>query len=255
MIGVLFFFAALGAFNGILLSTYLFFFTKVKTITKYLLGGLVLALSIRIGKSVFLYFDPTLPKSYLQVGLTACFFIGPFLWSYIMAARDHLSVMPKSWTGLLVIYSGLACIVGWLYPYTIYPDYWNDIFIQVIYAQWVLFVFMSGYTLRNVFKQVLNSNVSLAPEDKWLLAIYSANVLICAVFVAALFGAPSIYYISGPLIFSLVLYLMVFGYFYRDSEEFISQRSIKRYANKEIDQSEAHRLLSRLDRFEVAQPR
>ena len=54
MTGILFFFSALGAFNGFLMCGYLFFFSKEKTLPKYLLGGLILALSIRIGKSVFI---------------------------------------------------------------------------------------------------------------------------------------------------------------------------------------------------------
>lgn len=72
---LLFFFSALGAFNGIVLSIYFFFFTKKKFLTNYFLGGLLFALSIRIAKSVFVYFNPTLPKMYLQIGLTVCFLL------------------------------------------------------------------------------------------------------------------------------------------------------------------------------------
>jgi len=41
MVGLLFFFSALGAFNGILLSAYLFFANREKNLSKYLLGALV----------------------------------------------------------------------------------------------------------------------------------------------------------------------------------------------------------------------
>ncbi|MEG1022929.1 MAG: AraC family transcriptional regulator, partial [Flavobacterium sp.] len=61
---LLFFFSALGAFNGIILSLYFFFFTKKKYLTNYFLGMLLFALSVRIAKSVFVYFHPELPKLY-----------------------------------------------------------------------------------------------------------------------------------------------------------------------------------------------
>ena len=40
-------------------------------------------LSIRVGKSVFFHFNHDLSFNYLQFGLTACLFIGPFLYLYI----------------------------------------------------------------------------------------------------------------------------------------------------------------------------
>ena len=83
---LLFFFSALGAFNGLLLGLYFFFFAKKKYLVNYFLGALLLALSIRIGKSVFLYFDGKLPRMYLQIGLSACFFIGPFLYFFTRSA-------------------------------------------------------------------------------------------------------------------------------------------------------------------------
>ena len=49
---LLFFFSSLGAFNGLVLSIYFFFFAPKKQLSNFLLGGLLLVLSIRIGKSV-----------------------------------------------------------------------------------------------------------------------------------------------------------------------------------------------------------
>src|SRR5689334_8410822 len=74
----LFFFSSLGAFNGFVLGIYFIFFTEKKHLSNYFLGALLLALSIRIGKSVAFFFDSNVPKTILQIGLTACTFIGPF---------------------------------------------------------------------------------------------------------------------------------------------------------------------------------
>ena len=57
---LLFFFSALGAFNGFLLALYVAFHAKKKIFANYFLALLLLVLSIRIIKSVFFYFNPQL---------------------------------------------------------------------------------------------------------------------------------------------------------------------------------------------------
>jgi len=109
---VLFFFSALGAFNGVMLSIYFFFFRSKRYLSDYLLGALLLVLSIRIGKSVAYFFDYGLPKVYLQLGLTACFFIGPFLYFYIKSEVFQVRKVPKSWIAQLVFWSVLIATVG-----------------------------------------------------------------------------------------------------------------------------------------------
>ena len=71
---LLFFFSTLGAFNGLVLGLYFFFFTRKKYLVNYFLGALLLALSIRIGKSAFLYFDGKLPKMFLVPHVLICVF-------------------------------------------------------------------------------------------------------------------------------------------------------------------------------------
>ncbi len=55
---LLFFFSALGAFNGFLLAVYFLFFAKPKNLINRMLGMLILMLSIRVGKSVFFLVQP-----------------------------------------------------------------------------------------------------------------------------------------------------------------------------------------------------
>jgi hypothetical protein len=140
---LLFFFSALGSFNGIILGVYFFFFTKKKFLTNYFLGALLFALSIRIGKSVFIYFHPELPKMYLQLGLTACFFIGPCLYYFLRSAVEEINVMPKSWKMMLLFWGILIVSVGILYPYEMYPTLWSFYFIRIIYFQWFVYILFS----------------------------------------------------------------------------------------------------------------
>lgn len=247
MNGLLFFFSALGAFNGILLCIYLFFFTKEKSLSKYLLGGLILALSIRIGKSVLLYFDPNLPKTYLQIGLSACFFIGPFLFFYLKSVIEGHKEMPKLWAGILLAFAIFITAGGIIRPYQTYPDFWNTISIYIIYWQWLFFMVGSAYLSKDIFKKVIQKD-PIPSNEKWLLAIFTANFIIFTNYFVVLYGFSAMYYITGPLVFSFFLYLAIFGYFYTDgTKEFSNQKPIGKYANKKIDQTEAQQLIQQLD--------
>jgi len=85
---LLFFFSGLGAFNGFLLSFYFIFWVKSKGQSNKFLGIFLLMLSIRVLKSVFYYFIPDIDYSFLQLGLTSCFFIGPFLYFYFASVAN-----------------------------------------------------------------------------------------------------------------------------------------------------------------------
>jgi len=247
MVGVLFFFSVLGVFNGILLSTYLFFVNKEKQISTYLLGGLVLALSIRIGKSVLLYFDRDIHKMFLQIGLSACLFIGPFLYYYLKSVLQPVTKFPKRWKWTLLGLLAFILVAGSIRPYHNYPLFWNDILIHIIYSIWFIGVVATGFILLPFFKKGIDTKTKLAPTEKWLLTIYLGNVLIAGAFFLSFFGFPMAYYISGPLVFSFFLYLAIFGYFYTDNNYFSAQKSVKKYANKKIESSEAKQLLANLE--------
>ena len=118
---LLFFISGLGVFNGLLMSLYFLLFTRPKRIQNIFFGLLVLMLSMRIGKSVFLYFGGPLPKIILQIGLSACFMAGPFLFFYIksvlkqdqkMARKDSVHIL-----GLLAV----IVTLGLIFPYNTQP--------------------------------------------------------------------------------------------------------------------------------------
>ncbi len=68
---ILFFVSAIGVFNGLVLSLYIFLRKKARSLATVFLGIMLLAISIRVGKSVFVYFNHDLPRPYRQIGLSA----------------------------------------------------------------------------------------------------------------------------------------------------------------------------------------
>lgn len=139
---LLFFFAGLGAFNGLAIAAWLLWHRPASPAQPWL-AALVLMLSVRTGKSVLFYFWPDIGKLVLQVGLSACFLIGPCLLGFVRACldplgersgRDHFIVL-----GLL----GLALVFGWLYPYSVHLALWQGPIWHSIQYFWLACLLLS----------------------------------------------------------------------------------------------------------------
>jgi len=244
---LLFFFSALGVFNGIILSVYFFFFTKKKFLTNYFLGALLFALSIRIGKSVFVYFHPSLPKLYLQFGLTACFFIGPFLYYFLKSAVAEINIIPKSWKLILLFWAILIVSVGIIYPYEYYPLLWNQIFIWIIYFQWFAHIVFSGFTIRKTVAKMVNRKHKTTPAETWFGMIFLGNFLLFLFYFLAIMRAPAATYISGAIVFSFILYLIISILLYRKKTDDLFLLNNQKYSGKRIDSTEAAILSEKLE--------
>ena len=247
MSDALFFLSSLGVFNGILLCIYLLVFSKHKNLNTYLLGALILALTIRIGKSVILYFNPYIHKGVLQFGLSACLFIGPLLYFYLKSISHNIKTLPSSWKNSLVILFITILILGAIRPYHIYPEFWNEYVVKSIYLIWFLGVLAASYIIAPTLLKFFNSHQKVTSIDKWMSIIYLGNMLIAAAFFLAIFGNSMAYYISGPLVFSLFLYLLVFGFFYERQFKFSPLVHEVKYQNKKIDTNTAAELITKLN--------
>ena len=248
---LLFFFSALGAFNGIILGVYFFFFTKKKYLTNYFLGALLFALSIRIGKSVFVYFDPTLPKMYLQFGLTACFFIGPCLYYFLKSAIEEVNVMPKSWKITLLFWGILIVTVGILYPYEDYPKLWGRSIIKVIYFQWFVYIVFSSYTIRTILKKIIDPKQKATPSEIWFGMLFLGNFLLFLFYFLSIMRAPAATYISGAVVFSFILYLIISILLYRKKTDDLFLLNNQKYLGKKIDETEAAILSEKLEKIMI----
>ena len=241
----LFFFSSLGAFNGIILGIYFIFLAAKKHLSNYFLGALLLALSIRIGKSVAYFFDYNLPKTLLQIGLTACFFIGPFLYFFIKSEISQVRKMPSSWKTQLATWLFTIITVGIIYPYENFPALWRNYIIPAIYLQWGIYIGFSIDLARPILSRLVRRE-SLKPFEKWMLTICGAVLLIFLLYVWAFLGITPGSYITGPLYFSLIMYLMVFILLYRRKTNDLSSLSIQKYADKKLRDDEAELIIGKL---------
>ncbi len=233
---LLFFFSALGAFNGLLLSVYLLFFLRPVRLSNRLLGLLLLALSVRIGKSVFLFFNQETAPLFFQIGLTACIFIGPLLWAYLKAQRDGLTRFPISWW--LGFGTLIAFIVGYglKWPYMEYPQYWRREFISIIYGIWLLGVLAASVVLWPVVRKPKWSTI-----DLWMVNVLIGNLIIHLAYRFASYTS----YIVGALSFSFVFYLLGLWFILQRRQTGFLVENRPRYGDRKIDDNTASALLTR----------
>ncbi|MBC8986328.1 AraC family transcriptional regulator [Pedobacter sp. N36a] len=223
----LFFFSALGAFNGLLLSIYFAINAKKKIFTNYFLSLLLLVLSIRILKSVFFYFNPHLSNIFIQIGLSACVLIGPFLFLYL---KTYAEGEKSNWTRHVFPYLGVLTILGFFYPYVDHRAIWSTWIIKAISIQWLIYIILSFKSIQPVFQKIKDKE-NLRKIDVWVMSIYLGVTLIWLAYTTS----PYTSYIAGALSFTFILYVNVLLLIFRNSNGITFFQEKEKYKNKEID--------------------
>jgi AraC-like DNA-binding protein len=244
---ILFFLGAVGAFNGIILSLYFFFFTKKKYLTNYFLGALLLALSVRITITVFVYFNNALPKTYLQIGLSACLLIGPFLYYLLKSGIQGNATIPKLWKWNLVTWFIVILTGGILFPYENYPILWNDYLVAIIFLQWFFYLVLSGYTSRDLLLKIFSKTNKPSSAETWYGIIYLGNAVVFLFYYLGFIGVSFVSCITGSVSFSFILYLIIFILLYRKKTDDLFLLNSPKYSGKKIDSAEETILFGKLE--------
>jgi AraC-like DNA-binding protein len=223
---ILFFLSAIGVFNSIVLGFYFLLFKKSKAISDVFLGLLLLSLSTRIGKSVFYNFNPQLSKTYLQIGLSACFFIGPLLYFFVKSILQNLNDSFAKYSLIFILMA--ISILGFLFPYKENPEIWRGIIYYSINIQWFVFIVLSIYEARPIFRKLVTNRKQISYQETWILSV------ICGVFAIWLSYSLSRYtsYISGALTFSFSFYISFLLIYYAKNKTLISVPNKEKYINK-----------------------
>lgn len=246
---LLFFFSALGAFNSIVLSFYFLVFKKAKLSSDFFLGALLAALSIRVWKSIFFYFNPNLSKIYLQIGLSACLFIGPFLCFFLWSILSESRKIKKHFILQLVFLFLLVSIVGILFPYETNPELWGNLFYKVINYQWLFYILASITLIIPVLKKRIGTNSSLTYNEILSFSVFLGVLLIWISYFFASYTS----YIMGALTFSFSIYLTSLVIFFKKKKSIDASEKKEKYANNKIDPKEANDLLFKINEVIVKQ--
>ncbi|HMP31935.1 MAG TPA: helix-turn-helix transcriptional regulator [Saprospiraceae bacterium] len=211
---ITFFLSMLGWFNGIILSLYFLFFIKDNSLNHRLFGLLLLLLSLRVGKSAIWWFNPDLPIIYIQIGLGVCFLIGPLLYFYIRNYISNAEHLSKKVLLLLVVH--LLAVIFILLFLTQKEDlvYWKKGLVHFIYFYWFAWTIAAGFQLKPEL-QSFTKSIQLSSSSKWILSVYFSFLLVVVTYMLSFMGTTEVLYITGPLIFSLVIYLNIMIFFFK----------------------------------------
>jgi AraC-like DNA-binding protein len=244
---LLFFFSALGTFNAVILGIYFFLLVKKKYLTNQLLGALILAYSVRTGTMVFVYFDASIPRIYLQLGLSACFFIGPLVYLFLKAATLGTNTMKRSWKVLLAAHLAFVLLIGIFFPYQQNEVFWNRYVVYSIYAQWLFFIVLSGHLMKDRIAKLFRGTEKTTGQEGWLLMIYVANLLIFTFYLLSIFRTPYTSCLNGSLVFTFMLYLAISILLYRKKTDHLFNFLPEKVNPRKIDAGVAKELGDKLE--------
>lgn len=237
---ILFFLSAVGAFNGLLLSLYFAFIIKTKNRATYFLSALLFVISVRVMKSVLLTFYPDISSFFIQIGLTACFLIGPFLYQYVRISTGSESIGKWSWLIDVAPITFFMIVIGAIYPYNEYWYLWQlkpgGVFGYMLLFQWTAYLIAAIYRAKHSFFKLFSKKEEPSNLDYWVINIVVGCFLIWLAYNTNKYTS----YIVGALTFSFTLYISLMIWFFKRRQHSLSflSPSIK-YQNKAINHADA----------------
>jgi AraC-like DNA-binding protein len=194
--------SGIGVLHGILLAVFLWVYPRGNTNANKLLSVLLLIMSFRIGKSVFLHFADTIFIQVIFTGLSTLMLIGPLLLMYVQSVIFK-SFLPKN----LVIHIIPFCIA---FAFGLYinvdvarnaPQWIFVLIFSLYYGHYLVYLSYSYMLIRKYDRQFGLSIDSL----KWLNLLVFALAGIWVVYVLNLLE-EAVPYVLGPVFYSLIAY-------------------------------------------------
>lgn len=223
--------SSIGFLFGVFFSAYLLLLNKHKSHLQLLLGGLLLVLSLRIGKSVFHNFVD-LPIVIKNIGLAANLAIGPFLLLYGKVLMQQYPLQRKD--------------LGHFLPATIYVvfsavipnksgDYWW-------YVSYTFVILQQGGYLAVAMRLVQHWKVAWNhTQHKGFVLLWSAISLIWLTYLLIFLKWIPVY-LFGALAYSILV--IVLGYFVVKEEYPFIQR--EKYGQSRLSSKQSQQYLSLL---------
>lgn len=217
---LLFFFSALGLLNGIVLVA----FSRAwfsNNLSSVLFGFLYLALTLRIGKTVAMYFLPDLAFWVIQIGLTACIFIGPLLYLFVTQHKTGKLCLHQFMHILVPVV--LMLIIGLVFPFSEYQETWKHAH-KVIYHYWLVYLVLAALQVHKFVPVRQWLSIKTRHEYFLVVHVFIGNLLIWASYYT--FKYTSV--IAGAMTFSVVTYMLILLAFhaYVKNKDHLTNRSV-----------------------------
>ena len=215
--------SGLGVIHGLFLALFLWIYPKGNSLSNRLLSGLLIILSFRVGKSVFLEFTDNIDIKIIFVGLSTIMAIGPLYYLFTLSCTQK-SFRLKSIHLLHFVPAIIGAAIGFQFEEhhsETLPLYLFAAIFLFYYLHFLAYLLLSYYHVLQERKAGLNSNVFN------LLRLFFYGLLaIWVVYVLNLFDEV-IPYIIGPILYSVVAYVISFVVFRRGYIQKIDQTKYK----------------------------
>ncbi len=243
---VLILISGLGVVHGLVLALYLWIYSRGLRIANRLLSLLLLILSFRVGKSVFLVFADDIPIKLIFTGLASLMAIGPLYHLFVRSSIHRWdAVHPKEFIQFIPAFLGLLFGLWINESHQESLSIWIFFFIFIFYYLHLLGYLIASYSLINKHK------AKLEKEVKYILSLFVYGlVIIWFAYVTNLFE-ESIPYVVGPILYSIVAYFISFEVIRKGYLDKIGQVKYKttHASNEQVDEV-FERLIHLLDKHQ-----
>lgn len=213
-----------GVLQSLFLCIYIFYSRNIKLEERLLLGLLLLAITLRLVKSIGWFFFGINDSAFLNVGFAAHGFIGPILVLYFLQ-KASIRIRPLSMLLILLPAFGLVAVT----PFVTLSNFWYVGGYEGLLYATAAHLGWSGYLLWLIFKQK-------KIYFPWYRNLFIGVLLFCiSYFTNYIFGLNP--YITGPVVYSLSIYLISFVLF-SNQEIFTPVGDKKKYKNINLSQDQ-----------------
>lgn len=198
--------SGLGVIHGLFLALFLWGYQKGNPLSNKLLSALLLVLSFRVGKSVFLEFTDRLDIKIVFAGLSTIMAIGPLY--YLFARSCTGKSFRLTWRHVLhFIPAMIGFIIGLLLEEHHTQTLPLGIFITIFIFYYLHFL---GYLLVSYRYVLQQKEAGLSLDTFVLLRLFFYGLLIIWVAYALNLFDDVIPYVIGPMLYSGVAYVISF---------------------------------------------
>jgi AraC-like DNA-binding protein len=198
--------SGLGVIHGLFLAVFLWVYRKGNALSNQLLGALLLVLSLRVGKSVFLAFTDNIDIKIIFAGLSTLMAIGPlYLLFALSCTRKSFRLNINHFLHFIptILGFGLGLLLEERHTTTLPLGFFVTLFITY-------YLHLLVYLLASYWYVLQQKEAGLTRDTFVLLRLFFFGLLmIWMAYVLNLFDEV-IPYVIGPILYSIVAYVISF---------------------------------------------
>ena len=236
--------SGLGVIHGLFLAIFLWTTPKGNSLANRLLGTLLIVLSFRVGKSVFLEFLENLDAKFIFVGLGTMMAVGPLFYFYGKASTDQ----SFQWARKHLLHF-VPCILAIVFGLWVDNEDLKTLPILLF-----LILFISYYSHYLIYlikakKYISQQHKAGLPDQKYklLTLLFYGLLMIWIAYVLNLFD-DLIPYVVGPVLYSVVAYIISFIVI---SKGYLNDSTHDKYKTTRIPEAQMEEIFNKVKRLVI----